>query len=79
MVDLMKNLILNLLSNIGANWGPKKPFNQATSDHTQHKHNHGQSGDKGWRFTPTFYNYDELGHTIPQCDKPPRMGGDIFP
>ena len=27
VVDLMKNLSLNLLSNTGANWGPKKPFN----------------------------------------------------
>ena len=33
VVDLMKNLSLNLLSNGGANWGPKKPFNQATRDH----------------------------------------------
>ena len=65
VIDLIKNLSLNLLSNGGANRGPKKPFNQATSDHLQHKHNHGQSGAKGWRFTPTCYNCNELCHISP--------------
>ena len=79
VVDLMKNLSLNLLGNAGANRGQRKPFNQATGDHSQHKHNHGQSGGKGWRFAPTCYNCGELGHISPQCDKPPRMGGDMYP
>ena len=65
VVDLMKNLSLNLLGNTSANRGPRKPFNQATGDHSQHKHNHGQSGGKGWRFTPTCYNCGELGHISP--------------
>ena len=34
VVDLMKNLSLNLLGNTGANRGPRKPFNQATGDHS---------------------------------------------
>ena len=34
VVDLMKNLSLNLLSSTGANQGPRKPFNQATGDHS---------------------------------------------
>ena len=79
VVDLMKNISLNLLSNGGANQGQNKPFNQATCDHPQHKHNHGQSGGKGWRFTPTCSNCGELGHISPQCDKPSRMGGDMYP
>ena len=33
VVDLMKNLSLNLLSNTGANWDPRNPFNQAIGDH----------------------------------------------
>ena len=79
VVDIMKNLSLNLFSNASANHGHKKPFNQPTDDHTQHKHNHGQSGGRAWRFTPTCYNCGELGHINPQCDKPPRMGGDMYP
>ena len=27
---------------------------------------------------PTCYNCEELGHISPQCDKPPRMGGDMY-
>ena len=34
VVDLMKNLSLKLLGNAGANRGPRKPFNQATGDHS---------------------------------------------
>ena len=34
VVDLMKNLSLNLLSNTSANRGPRNPFNQATGDHS---------------------------------------------
>ena len=47
VVDLIKNLSLNLLSNGGVNRGQKKSFNQAIGDHPQHKHNHGQSGGRG--------------------------------
>ena len=65
VIDLIKNLSLILLSNTCVNRGPKKPFNQATGDHPQHRHNHGQSGGKGWRFTPTCYNCGELGHISP--------------
>ena len=68
-----------MLINGGANQGQKKPFNQAIGDHTQHNHNHGQSGGRGWQFTPTCYNGGELGDISPQCDKPPRMGGDMYP
>ena len=28
---------------------------------------------------PTCYNFGKLGHISPQCDKPPRMGGDMYP
>ena len=57
----------------------RNPFNQPIGDHTQHKHNHGQNGGKGWRFTPTCYNCGELGYISPQCDKPPRMGEYMYP
>ena len=79
VVDLMKNVSLNFLSNAGEKWVQKRHFNQPKSDHTQHKHNHGQSGGRGWQSTPTCYNCGGLGHIIPQCAKPPRMGGDMYP
>ena len=38
-----------------------------------------QGARRNWKYPPTCYNCGKLGHISPQCDKPPRMGGDMYP
>ena len=72
VVDLMKNLSLNLLSNVG-NQGHGRSSNQPNG-------NGGQgNGGRKWRNIPTCYNSGEIGHISPQCNKAKRMGGDLYP
>ncbi|MCO5548055.1 hypothetical protein L7F22_001511 [Adiantum nelumboides] len=71
VVDLMKNLNLNLLSNVGHNYDQRRNSSQPRNDG-------GQNGGKKWKNVPTCYNCGELGHISPQCDKPRRMGGDMY-
>ena len=78
MVDLMKDLSLNMLGNAGNNRGRARFANQPGGE-GQSKNGAGQGNGRGWRQMPTCYNCGELGHIIPQCDKPPRMGGDMYP
>ncbi|MCO5560549.1 hypothetical protein L7F22_014164 [Adiantum nelumboides] len=72
VVDLMKNLSLNLLSNVGSQHGHGRQSNQPNNSG-------GQNSGKSWKNVPTCYNCGELGHINPQCDKPKRMGGDMYP
>ncbi|MCO5604219.1 hypothetical protein L7F22_058382 [Adiantum nelumboides] len=74
VVDLMKNLSLNLLSNAGNHHGQGRQFNQTNSSGGQNS-----GGGKRWKNVPTCYNCGELGHISPQCDKPKRLGGDMYP
>ena len=76
VVDLMKNLSLNLL---GSAQGRGRQYNQPANDGGQGRNGNGSNGGRGWRKVPTCYNCGELGHISPQCDKPPRMGGDMYP
>ena len=78
MVDLMKDLSLNMLGNVGNNRGRARFANQPGGE-GQPKNGARQSNGRGWRQIPTCYNCGELGHISPQCDKPPRMGGDMYP
>ena len=75
----MKNLSLNLLSNAGNAQGRGRQANQFNGDNGQGKTSNGLNNGRGWRKVPTCYNYGELGHISPQCDKPPRIGGDTYP
>ncbi|MCO5552989.1 hypothetical protein L7F22_006509 [Adiantum nelumboides] len=74
VVDLMKNLSLNLLSNARNHHGQGRQFNQTNNSGGQNS-----GGGKRWKNVPTCYNCGELGHISPQCDKPKRMGGDMYP
>ncbi|MCO5571554.1 hypothetical protein L7F22_025298 [Adiantum nelumboides] len=74
VVDLMKNLSLNLLSNAGNHHGQGRQFNQTNNSGGQNS-----GGGKRWKNVPTCYNCGELGHISPQCDKPKRLGGDKLP
>ena len=78
MVDLMKNLSLNMLGNVGNNRGRVRFANQP-GDEERPRNGAGQSNGRVWKQTPTCYNCGELGHISPQCDKPRRMGGDMYP
>ena len=69
VVDLMKNLSLNLLNGVGIGCRAGRQSNQPT--------NGGQNG-KSQRQTSTCYNFGELGHINPHCDKPPRQGSDMY-
>ena len=75
---MMKNLSLNLLSNAQNSRGHDRPSNQANRGGMA-RNSGGQNAGRNWRFPPTCYNCGELGHISPQCDKPPRMGGDMYP
>ena len=79
VVDLMKNLSLNLLSNARNAQGHGRQANQFNGDNGQGKTGNGLNNGRGWRKVPTCYNCGELGHISPQCDKPSRMGGDMYP
>ncbi|RYA73815.1 hypothetical protein DD595_24815, partial [Enterobacter cloacae complex sp. 4DZ3-17B2] len=81
MVDLMKNLSLNMLGQVGNNRGRGRFANQPNQSGGEERPRNGvgQSNGRFWRQTPTCYNCGELGHISPQCDKPPRMGGDMYP
>ncbi len=76
VVDLMKNLSLNFLGNAQ---GRGRQYNQPANDGGQGRNGSGSNSGRGWRKIPTCYNCGELGHISPQCDKPPRMGGDMYP
>ena len=78
MVDLMKDLSLNMLGNAGNNRGRGRFANQPGGE-GQPKSGTGHSNGRSWRQIPTCYNCGELGHISPQCDKPRRMGGDMYP
>ena len=72
VVDLMKNLSLNLLSNV-ENKGCGKSSNQPNG-------NSGQgNGGRKWKNMPTCYNCGEIGCINLLCNKPTRMGGDMYP
>ena len=34
---------------------------------------------RGRCYNPTCHNCGKLGHISPECDKPPHMGGDMYP
>ncbi|MCO5601602.1 hypothetical protein L7F22_055725 [Adiantum nelumboides] len=70
----MKNLSLNLLSNARNYHGQGRQFNQTNNNGGQNS-----GGGKQWKNVPTCYNCGELGHISPQCDKPKRLGGDMYP
>ncbi|RYA83941.1 hypothetical protein DD594_26725, partial [Enterobacter cloacae complex sp. 4DZ1-17B1] len=78
VVDLMKNLSLNMLGQVGINRGRGRFANQPGGEERP-RNGAGQSNSRFWRQTPTCYNCGELGHISPRCDKPPRMGGDMYP
>ncbi|MCO5601450.1 hypothetical protein L7F22_055573 [Adiantum nelumboides] len=78
VVDLIKNLSLNMIGNVGNNQVQGKFANQPRTEERP-RNDVGQSNGRIWRQTPTCYNCRELDHINPQCDKPPRMGGDMYP
>ena len=81
VVDPMKNLSLNLMSVVGGNCSYGRQSNQPSGGNNgQNQNGSGSnSNGRGWRKLPTCYNCGELGHISLQCDKPPRMGGDMYP
>ncbi|MCO5547050.1 hypothetical protein L7F22_000491 [Adiantum nelumboides] len=60
VVDLMKNLSLNLLSNAGNHHGQGRQFNQTNNNGGQNS-----GGGKRWKNVPTCYNCGELSHISP--------------
>ncbi|MCO5596443.1 hypothetical protein L7F22_050506 [Adiantum nelumboides] len=78
VVDLIKYLSLNMLGNVGNNRVQGKFANQPRTEERP-RNDVGQSNGRIWRQTPTCYNSRELDHISPQCKKPPRMGGDMYP
>ena len=75
MVDMMKDLSLSLLSNQRNGRGRERPSNQGGDGQPRPA----GGGQRNWKYPPTCYNCGEVGHISPQCDKPPRMGGDVYP
>ena len=79
VVDLMNNISINLLSNVGNAQGHGRQSNQPSGNNGQNQNGGGSNNGRGWRKKPTCYNCEELGHISPQCDKLPRMGGNMYP
>ena len=74
VVDLFKDLSLNLLNDAKNGRGRERNENHAKGE-GQPRNGGGQGARRNWKYPPTCYNCGELGHISPQCDKPPRMGG----
>lgn len=66
MMELMKNLSLNLVEN-----GSGRGRGRGAAG--------GRGFYGGRRTPPTCFNCGELGHYSTECDKPYRAGGDMFP
>lgn len=76
VVDLMKNMSLNLMNSTGGKGRGKQYYAPSEGPPT------GGSGGKGYysrRRLPTCFKCGELGHYSTECDRPPRAGGDMFP
>ena len=57
----MKNLSLNLLSNVGNAQGHGRQAKQFNGENGQGKIGNGLNYGRGWRKVPTCYNCGELG------------------
>ena len=73
VLDLMKNLSLNLLVNARNVQGHGRKANHPNGDGGQ------GNGGKRWRNMPTCYSCGEIGHINHLCNKTKRMGGDMYP
>ena len=79
MVDLMKNLSLNLMSNTGGGRGRGHGYYQRGTNEGQIGGDSGHGFGRGCQYIPTCCNCGELGHKSFECDKPPHMGDDMYP
>ncbi|MCO5584216.1 hypothetical protein L7F22_038140 [Adiantum nelumboides] len=80
VVDLMKNLSLNLLSNAGNHHGQGRQFNQ-----TNNNGGHNNGGGKRWKNVPTCYNcgdarawYKSDEEELQMADPPIQVTWDIL-
>ena len=75
MMELMKNLSINLMNNPSGRGRGRGSYEAAGEGAPSGGRGRGYYG----RRLPTCYRCGEYGHYSNECDRPPRAGGHIFP
>ena len=78
-VELMKSLSLNWVESAGRGRGRSMMGRKVEEAHGSEISPGGIGRDRGYPSSVKCWNCGEWGHISPQCDKPVRMGGDIYP
>ena len=78
-MELMKSLSLNWVESVGRGRGRGMLGRKSKEALSSEMNARGIGRGRGYPSSVKCWNCGEWGHISPQCDKPVRMGGDMYP